>query len=87
MTEVKDQIEEMIDRLKEERDELRVRLHLAKEDISDEWDKLEAALAKLESRAKHVGGGAKEASIDVAAAAKLLAEEIGNGFKKIRRRF
>ena len=87
MTDAKEQIDEMISRLKQERDELRVRLHLAKEDVSDEWEKIEAALARLESKAKHVGGAAKEAYPDVAAAAKLLAEEIGNGFKKIRQRF
>lgn len=86
MTEAKEQLDEMIRRLKQERDELRVKLHLAKEDLSDEWEKIEATLARLESRAKQVGGATREASTDIGAAAKLLAEEIGNGFKKIRRR-
>ena len=87
MTDTKDQIEELLARLKQERDELRVKLHLAREDLGDEWDKVESAIAKLESRAKHVGGGAAEASRDVGAAAQLLVEEIRNGFEKIRKRF
>ena len=87
MTDTRDQIEEVLARLKQERDELRLKLHLAKEDLGDEWDKVETAMAKLESRARHVGGGAAEASRDVGAATKLLAEEIRNGFEKIRQRF
>ena len=87
MTDTTEQIEELLARLKQERDELRVKLHLVKEDLGDEWDKLESAIARLESRAKHVGGGAAEASRDVGAAAQLLIEEIRNGFEKIRKRF
>ena len=87
MTDTKEQIEEAVARFKQERDELRLKLHLAKEDLSDEWDKVEDALVKLESKARHVGGGAKEASKDVGAAAKLLVEEVRNGFDKIRSRF
>ena len=82
-----DQIDELLARLKQERDELRVKLHLVREDLGDEWDKIESAIARLESRARHVGDGAVEASKDVGAAAKLLVEEIRNGFEKIRKRF
>jgi len=87
MIDVTEQLDEMVQRLKQERDELRLKLHLAKEDVSDEWDKIEDALARLESKAKHVGGATREASKDVGAAARLLAEEIANGLNKIRRRF
>lgn len=80
-------LEEMLDELKEERDELRVRLHLAKLEGSEEWQKLEAKMAKLESRAKEIGDATVEASQDMGAAAKILAEEIRNGFKKIARHF
>ena len=87
MKDFKIYLEEMLDELKEERDELRVRLHLAKLEGSEEWQKLEAKMAKLESRAKLVGSATVEASQDMAAAAKILAEEIRDGFKKIARRF
>jgi len=87
MTDTTDQIEEVLARLKQERDELRLKLHLAKEDLGDEWDKVETAMTKLESRARHVGDGTMEASRDVGAAVKLLAEEIRNGFDTIRKRF
>jgi len=87
MYDFKTRIDEMLNELKTERDELRVRLHLAKMESSEEWQKLERQLVKLESKTREIGGATAEASEDMAAAAKLLAEEIGDGFKKIARHF
>ena len=53
---------------------MRVRLHLAKLESSDEWKKLEDKMAKLESRAREIGSVTAEASEDMGAAAKMLAE-------------
>jgi len=87
MSDVKTRIDEMIKNLKQERDELQVKLHLAKLDAGDEWEKIQAKLVKLEAKAKELGGVTAEASKDVGAAAKLLGEEIRDGFKKIGRHF
>jgi flagellar biosynthesis chaperone FliJ len=87
MNEFKARVEEILDELRTERDELRVRLHLAKLESSEEWQKLEHQLAKLESKARELGTATADASEDMGAAAKLLAEEIRDGFKKIVRHF
>jgi len=87
MNDIKSHIDEMIDNLKQQRDELQVKLHLAKLDASDEWDKIESKLEKLESKAKELGGVTAEASRDIGEAAKLLGEEIRDGFKKIAKHF
>ncbi len=87
MYDLKERTEEILNELRAERDELRVRLHLAKLESSEEWQKLEHLMTKLELKAKEIGGAAAEASQDMAAAAKLLAEEIRDGFKKIARHF
>ena len=83
MYDFKKRTEEILDELRTERDELRVRLHLAKLESSEEWQKLEHQMSKLESKAREIGGATAEAAEDMAAAAKLLAEEIADGFKKI----
>ncbi len=85
MNDVKKRIEEMLNELKQERDELKVKLQLAKMEAGDEWEKLEAQLEKLEAKTKELGSAAADASQDIGAAAKLLGEEIANGFKKIRK--
>jgi len=83
MNDINARINEMFSDLKQQRDELQVKLHLAKLDAGDEWDKLETKLAKLETKVKQVGNVTAEASQDIGAAAKLLGEEIRDGFKKI----
>ncbi len=83
MDDLKNRIEEMIRELKQERDELRVKLHLIKMDASDEWGSIEAKLHKLEAKSKEIGSATAEASRGIGAAAKLLGEEIREGFKTI----
>ena len=85
MNEVKIRIEDMLNDLRQERDEIRVKLHLAKLETSEDWQKLEAKMGKFESKVKQLGGVTAEASKDMGRAAKLLGEEIRDGFKKIAR--
>ena len=85
MNDVKKRIEEMLNELQQERDELKVKLQLAKMEVGDEWEKLEAQLEMFEDKTKELGSAAVDASQDIGAAAKLLGEEIANGFKKIRK--
>lgn len=86
MNDINENLDRLVKRLQQERDELRLKLHLAKEDLADEWEKVEAKLSKLESKTKEVGSVAADVAKDVGAAAKLLAEEVGKGLEKIRRR-
>lgn len=87
MNDIKLHIKEKLEELKQERDELRIRLHLAKMETSEEWQKLEHKLQKFESKAKELGDATADASRDMGAAVKLLGEEISDGFKKIARHF
>jgi len=87
MNDVKKRIDEMVNELKQERDEMQVKLHLAKMEVGYEWKKLEAQLAKLEAKARELRTATAAASQDIGAAAKLLAEEIRDGFTKIGKHF
>jgi SMC interacting uncharacterized protein involved in chromosome segregation len=73
--------------LKQQRDELRVKMSLAKLEATDEWREIEDKLHKLEAKAKEVGGATADASKDVGAAARLLGEEIRKGLKAVAKRF
>lgn len=87
MEDVRKQIKESLEQLKQERDELRVQVQLAKMEASDEWKEIEAKLVKLESKAKDIGAATAESGKEVGAAAKLLAEELRKGLSNIARRF
>lgn len=81
----KNDINEVFENLKQQRDEIRVKMHLAAADAKDEWEALEKKWGRFESRAKQVGGEAKEASRGVWAAAKALGSEISEGYDRIRK--
>jgi SMC interacting uncharacterized protein involved in chromosome segregation len=85
MDDIKARVSETLKELRQQADELRVRVHLAKMEASDEWKGLEAKLVKLESKAKELGGVTAESAKDIGAAAKLLGDEIRDGFKKFAR--
>jgi chromosome segregation ATPase len=84
MSDLDDKLESLVGRLKTERDELRVRLHLLKAEAKDEWEEMETHWEHLEGRMKKVGEQAAESGEEVAAAGKQLAEEIGHAYQRIR---
>ena len=79
-----DNMQELVERLKQERDELRLKVHLASVELKGEWQEAERKLSRLESRMGRVGQEAKEAAEDVGEALEDLAEEIGKAFKRLR---
>lgn len=79
-------IEELVEKLKQERDELGVKLHLAKMEAGDEWQELERKWSRLEAKVKQLGDAAADSTGDIRAAAGLLGQEIKAGFKRIARK-
>ncbi|MGB5474371.1 MAG: hypothetical protein WBQ78_12970 [Gammaproteobacteria bacterium] len=86
MNETRKYIDDMLDELRKEREELKLKLALAKMEAGDEWEKLEGKLQKLESKASELGDATAEASKGIGAAAQLLGEEIRKGFRIIAKR-
>ena len=78
-------LHELVEKLKQERDELRVRAHLASAEVKDEWEEAQQKLSHLEARAEKVGGEARDAASDVGDALHLLADEIRNAFRRVRK--
>lgn len=67
------------------RDEIRVQLHLGKSEIRDEWDRLEPKWNELKGTMEKVEEASFEAGKDVTTAARLLIEELGEAYGKIRK--
>lgn len=76
--------EPMLDRLRRERDELRVRIHLAKLDLRQEWDALECKWDLVKARSGGALREARGAGKEVGTAAGALLGEIREGYKRIR---
>ncbi len=80
----REEMSALLAKLRTERDELRLRMHLARAEVRDEWEKVERKWAHIEQKAPDVATSAGAATRDVAAAAKLLGEEIRHGYQRIR---
>ena len=86
MTESLHDIDALLESLKQQRDAIKVQLHLGKAEAKQEWEELEKKLEHLRAKAQSVGNETQAVSQDVFEAAKLLAEEIKTGYERILKR-
>jgi CBS domain-containing protein len=84
MTDLKNKIHEELNSLRQTRDELRLKIHLAKAEGKDLWEQLEHRLEEAESKLKSVAKDAEGPIQDVSDAARLLLSEIRDGYQKIK---
>jgi len=75
---------QVMEKLRQERDELRLKMHLGKAELKEEWEALERKWEHLEGRVAGVAGEAREASREVGAAFGVLADELGEAYRRIR---
>lgn len=85
MTDTQEQLAALIAKLKQQRDDLAVRIHLGKAEAQEEWDKVTAKLDELTSEYEPLKGAIRETSDNVFAALKLVAGEVQEGFERIRK--
>ena len=77
--------DDVVDKLKTERDELRLRAHLMKAEIHDEFKDLERKWDHLESNLGRLKSASKESAEDVGAALKQLTEELAEGYQRVKK--
>jgi len=77
-------LEELIEDLKQRRDELKVQVHLAKAEASDLWQETEDKWQHLRTQLDKIEDGASDGAKNVGAATMLAAEEIKKGYERLR---
>lgn len=87
MSEHKERIRSLLERLETERDELKVKVGLAKLEAKEEWGEIQGKMDRLRGRLKLLGEEADDAGEDVSAALEMLGSEIKDGFNRIRKLF
>ncbi len=80
----REEITRMIDELRAQRDMLRVRLHLAGAEAREEWEALEKRWEHLRARATVVGREATESAENVGTALRQVADELKQGYERLR---
>ncbi|MGE0862066.1 MAG: hypothetical protein AB7I01_24360 [Gammaproteobacteria bacterium] len=74
----------LLESLRTERDELRVRMYLARAEVRDEWQALEQRWEHFESRVRAAAAAAQSAGAEVGGAVDLLAAELRKGYTRVR---
>jgi SMC interacting uncharacterized protein involved in chromosome segregation len=80
-----DKLDELVEILKQRRDELHVQLHLGKAEAKDLWNETEDKWRDLRSQLDMIDDGTGDVAKDVGAAAMLMAEEIKQGYERLRK--
>jgi hypothetical protein len=78
-------LEQLIHDLTQQRDELKLNMHLGSQDAKDQLEKLEEMLFQLKKRLEPVQQAAGESAEHIWEAVQLLAGELKDGFDRIRK--
>ncbi len=78
--------DDMIEELKQKRDELRLQMHLASKEVKDEWEELEEKMEDFSGKAKQFSSDAKlkETGAGIGDALGQLGGELKRGYDRIR---
>ncbi len=85
MSDQRSAVEALIKALKQERDELKLKMHLASMDAKSEYDRLSAKIDELNGQYEPVSSAVGETADNVFAALKLAGEEMKSGFHRVRK--
>jgi len=77
--------EQLSKELQTDRDQIKLQLHLLNMDAKEEWNELEKKYEHFKAKASTVSGVAEDSAGNVAEAVKLVAEELREGYKRIKK--
>ena len=78
-------VADLLRTIKVERDELKLQMHLAKNELQDKWQELDDRLAELSYRYEPLRKAVANSTLDVWESLKLVGGEIQQGFSEIRK--
>ena len=77
-------LESLISTLKQERDALKVKMHLAGMEAKEEYERLSGKIDELSTQYDPVKQAVSDSADSVSAALSLAAGEMKNGFQRVR---
>ncbi len=79
-------IDEILEDLKQKRDELRVQINLASKEVKDEWEELEEKMEDFSGKARQFADDAKlkETGAGIGDALGKLGSELKQGYDRIK---
>ena len=84
--EIKEEFEKLVEKLKTEREEIRLKVHLASMDAKEELKETEKKWTQLKDRASKIADETADTSEEYIAKAKMVGEELKETYKRITKR-
>ena len=85
MSEKRDMLGELIESLKQQRDELALQMHLGKAEAKEEWERVQEKLDKLSDDFEPIKDAVGESAEGLLTSLGLVADEIKESFHRIRK--
>ena len=83
---IKNEFDNLLEKLKSERDELKLKLHLASLEAKEEFEEAEKNWNTLKIKAAEIADDSKETSEEFIAKAKIVGEELKDAYSRISKR-
>ena len=83
---IKEELNSLLAKLKTERDEVHLKLHLASMEVKQEFDDAEKKWESLKEKGTELVDESVEASDEVLAKAKIIGEELKDTYQRIAKR-
>lgn len=83
---IKEDFENLLEKLQTERDEISLKLHLASMEAKEEFEEAEKEWHRLKTKAAEIADDSADASEDFIAKAKIVGEELKDTYYRIGKR-
>lgn len=83
---MKEEFEKLVEKLKMERDEIKLKVHLASMDAKEEFEAAEKKWDQVKVKASEIADDARETSEEYIAKSKIVGEELKETYSRISKR-
>ena len=84
--EINEEFTKLVEKLRTERDEIMLKIHLASMDAKEEFEGTEKQWNHLKTKASEIADDAKETSEEFIAKSKIVGEELKETYRRILKR-
>jgi len=81
-----EELTKLSETLKQQRDEIRLQLHLAGADLKDEWEESEREWGHFKDKLAEIVDESKETTTEFLEKTRIVGEELKSAYKNIHRR-
>lgn len=80
---LQEEFDSLADKLKQQRDEINLQLHLASMEVKEEWERSEQKWNQFKAQLTELRDETEDVTEELTAATLVIGEELGNAYRRI----